>query len=237
VPIVPLPRGTAPGFPEGLTGFRRLISDWAIDWGRFIDIDIRDYGSATGTTAADLKQNFKRLQFAYRIDTALVRPLKHLPPSVAAHPSSLALRNLKRGVEFGLPSGQKAAKLLKLKKEDILPDDKILIGQGVDKPDPGSLKPITSIHPGFRGKCPLWAYILAEAIQNRTSVKIPVRQDIRISTPQLGPVGGSIVAEVFLGLMFADPHSYLSQQKREPGWTPNGKKQYRLKDFVKFSLG
>jgi hypothetical protein len=37
--------------------------------------------------------------------------------------------------------------------------------------------------------------------------------------------------------MFADPHSYLSQQKREPGWTPNGKKQYRLKDFVKFSLG
>jgi hypothetical protein len=237
VPIFPLPRGTAPGFPEGLTGFRRLISDWAIDWGRFIDIDVRDYGSASGTTSADLRQNFKRLQFAYRIDTALVRPLKHLPPAVAAHPASLALRNLKRGVEFGLPSGQKAAKLLKLKKQDILPDDKILIGQGVDKPDPGSLQPITSIHPGFKGKCPLWTYILAEAIQYKTDVKIPVREDVRISTPQLGPVGGSIVTEVFLGLMFADRHSYLSQQKRDPGWTPNGKKQYRLRDLVKFALG
>ena len=136
-----------------------------------------------------------------------------------------------------MPSGQKAAKLLKLKKQDILPDDKILIGQGVDKPDPGSLQPITSVHPGFKGKCPLWAYILAEAIQHKTDLKIPVRQDVRISTPQLGPVGGSIVTEVFLGLMFADRHSYLSQQKRDPGWTPNGKKQYRLKDFVKFALG
>jgi hypothetical protein len=237
VPIFPLPRSTAPGFPEGLTGFRRLISDWAIDWGRFIDIDTRDYGSATGTTTADLKQNFKRLQFAYRIDTALVRPLKHLPTSVAANPASLALRNLERGVEFGLPSGQKAAQLLKLKKSDVLADDKILIGQGVDKPDPGSLVPITAVHPGFKGKCPLWTYILAEAIQHKQDVKIPVKQDIRISTPQLGPVGGSIVAEVFLGLMFADPYSYLSHQKREPGWTPNGKKQYRLKDFVKFALG
>jgi Animal haem peroxidase len=237
VPIFPLPRSTAPGFPEGLTGFRRLISDWAIDWGRFIDIDIRDYGTPTPTTAAQTAQNFKRLQFAYRIDTALVRPLKHLPPSVAANPASLALRNLKRGVEFGLPSGQKAAKLLKLKKQDILPDDEILIGQGVDKPDPGSLVPITQIHAGFRGKCPLWAYILAEAVQHKADLKIPVKQDVRVTTPQLGPVGGSIVTEVFLGLMFADPHSYLSHQRREPGWTPNGKKQYRLKDFVKFALG
>jgi hypothetical protein len=49
-------------------------------------------------------------------------------------------------------------------------------------------------------------------------------------------VGGSIVAEVFLGLMFADKESYLSTQKQDPNWTPNGAKEYRLKDFVKFAL-
>src|SRR5450631_2250210 len=114
LPIFPLPAKTSPGFPEGLTGFRRLISDWAIDWGRFIDIDVRDYGSQADA-ADNLKKvtpaNFKRLQFAYRLDTALVDPLKTLPPEVASDPSSLALRNLERGAEFGLPSGQTVARL------------------------------------------------------------------------------------------------------------------------------
>src|SRR5579862_6213836 len=52
-PIFPVP---SQGLNEGLTGFRSMISDWAIDWGRFIDIDTRAY---TGTPAADQK----RLQF------------------------------------------------------------------------------------------------------------------------------------------------------------------------------
>jgi hypothetical protein len=55
-----------------------------------------------------------------------------------------------------------------------------------------------------------------------------------ISTPQLGPVGGRIVAEVFLGLMFGDPHSMLSQN---PNWTPPGGANFKLKDFVAFALG
>src|SRR5207245_472975 len=39
LPIFPVP----PGLPEGLTGFRAMNPAWAIDWGRFIDIDIRAY--------------------------------------------------------------------------------------------------------------------------------------------------------------------------------------------------
>ena len=102
LPIFPLPPNEtqgSPNFPEGLTGFRRLISDWALDWGRFIDIDKRPYGSDSDTpTAARKLDNFNRLQFAYRIDTALVDPLKNLPASVASNPPpSLALRNLMRG--------------------------------------------------------------------------------------------------------------------------------------------
>jgi hypothetical protein len=34
---------------------------------------------------------------------------------------------------------------------------------------------------------------------------------------QLGPVGGRIVAEVIIGLIKGDGHSYLSQ---DPDWTP-----------------
>src|SRR5882757_3868106 len=79
VPIFPNPPKATKPFPEGLVGFRKMISDWGIDWGRFIDIDTRAY---QGT---DLEP-FRRLQFAYRIDTALVDPLSNLPPSVAGNP-------------------------------------------------------------------------------------------------------------------------------------------------------
>jgi len=81
----------------------------------------------------------------------------------------------------------------------------------------------------FSLKCPLWTYILAEAARTRTPVKIPVNGDQTISTPKLGPVGGRIVAEVFLGLMFGDPHSMLSSN---PNWTPNAGANYKLRDSL-----
>ena len=105
LPIFPIPPEIAPGFPEGLTGFRRMNPAWGIDWGRFIDIDIRVYD---GTDA----ENRKRLQLAYRIDTSLVNPVSHLPPPVAVNPSALALRNLERGWRLGLPSGQSVAQAM-----------------------------------------------------------------------------------------------------------------------------
>jgi heme peroxidase len=51
---------------------------------------------------------------------------------------------------------------------------------------------------------PLWFYILKEA-------------EHRGGGDRLGPVGGQIVAEVLIGLLRADPASYLSL---EPGWQP-----------------
>jgi len=224
LPIFPVPEETAPGFSEGLTGFRAVISNWGIDWGRFIDIDIRKYD---GTPI----ENRRRLQFAYRIDTSVVNPLSTLPEIVATRPHSLALRNLERGWRLGLPNGQDVAKAMGLKP---LTDDEILIGKGVDKPAPGE-KPvsITTVNPIFKGNCPLWTYILAEAMQNKENVKIPVLEDVTITTPRLGPVGGRIVAEVFLGLMFADSHSLLNL---EPNWHPDNNPQYALKDFVRYAL-
>jgi len=86
----------------------------------------------------------------------------------------------------------------------------------------------------FAGNCPLWTYVLAEASQNKESVRIPVKEDISISTPKLGPVGGRIVAEVFLGLIFGDGASLLS---RDLFWQPATGKSFALKDFVTYALG
>jgi hypothetical protein len=198
-----------------------------------IDIDTRGYGAADNPTPAQVVANFKRLQFAYRIDTALVDPLGSLPASVAGNPPpSLALRNLERGRQFGLPSGQTVAQAMGV---PALADADILIGQGVDAPD-APLQDIVSIAgPAFAGNCPLWTYILAEAMRNhqQPDPAIPVTEAVTVSTPQLGPVGGRIVAEVFLGLMFADPSAYLHS---DPGWTPAEGAHYRLKDLVATAL-
>jgi hypothetical protein len=232
LPIFPLPRDVAPGFAEGLTGFRRMISDWGVDWGRLIDIDRRSYGSLT-LDAEHQVANFNRLQFAYRIDTALVDPLGSLPLSIAGNPPpSLALRNLKRGREFNLPSGQTVAKQMGITP---MPDSDILIGQGVDTPDTPLQDIVTVAGEVFAGNCPLWTYVLAEAMHNHQQPDpvIPVTESIAISTPQLGPVGGRIVAEVFLGLLFADPGSYLH---KNPSWTPKEGSNYRLKDLVAAAL-
>jgi hypothetical protein len=225
------------GFKDDLQGFREVDGNKAIDWGRFIDIDTRVYD---GTDA----ENKKRLQFAYRIDTSVVNPLMHLPAIVAANPSSLAQRNLERGWRLGLPSGQHVATAMGVTP---LEDSQILIGKGVDKPDKGetpfSIDDLKGAGDVFKQNCPLWTYILAEAMQKpQLEVQIPVKGHISITTPQLGAVGGRIVAEVFLGLLFGDNHSLLNV---DPTWKPtkkvNGKlttiRDYKLRDFVSYALG
>ena len=220
LPIFPV----LPDFPEGLTGFRAMNPAWGIDWGRMIDIDLRKNDGP-----AD-KQ--KRLQFAYRLDTSLVNPLSNLPASVASHPASLAQRNLERGWRLGLPSGQSVARAMRVRP---LRDDQILIGKAEDKPDAplGSIASLPELK-AFANNCPLWTYVLAEAMNHRESVKIPVSEGGSINTPRLGPVGGRIVAEVFLGLLFGDPNSLL---RLDPYWHPAQGPQYALKDFVKYALG
>jgi hypothetical protein len=65
-------------------------------------------------------------------------------------------------------------------------------------------------------------------------VKLPVVEDVTVSTPRLGPVGGRIVAEVFLGLMFGDSNSLLSLDQ---DWQPKQGTGFALKDFVNYALG
>ena len=227
LPIFPVPDQ---GLPEGLTGFRAMNPAWGIDWGRLIDVDTRSFG----TDDPDDPDSLRRLQFAYRLDTSLVEPLSGLPSSVAHDPPpSLAQRNLLRGFELNLPSGQAVAQAMGLAP---LPDAQIVIGKAVDDPEEGDvLGPIDQIEglEPFVGNCPLWTYILAEAAQHTIKPTIPVTEDMKITTPQLGPVGGRIVAEVFLGLLSGDNDSMLNL---DPDWTPPDP-DFGLKDLVKFALG
>jgi hypothetical protein len=220
LPIFPVP---AKGLPDGLTGFRAMNPAWGIDWGRFIDVDIRAYDG----TDAEMK---KRLQFAYRLDTSLVNPLHDLPPSIASNPPSLPLRNLERGWRLGLPSGQSVAHAMRIKPME---DTEILLGQGVDAPDK-PLPNILSVSNVFAKNCPLWTYILAEAMNFKEPVHLPVKGNVTVQTPRLGPVGGRIVAEVFLGLMFGDSNSLL---RLSPDWQPKQGPEFALKDFVNYALG
>jgi hypothetical protein len=189
-----------------LGGFRPIASDWAIDWQFFIDLE----PGAERRGTAPLDDRVKRKpQGAYKIDTSLVSPLRALPKRIAQKPSILALRNLERGRDFKLPSGQAVAKAL---KETPIDDDKLIIGKAIDKKDIKNKKDeprrLVDIATGFAGRAPLWAYILSEAQvtsweNHRSGV---ATNDIPI---KLGPVGGRIVAGVFAALLQSDPTSYL----------------------------
>ncbi len=63
------------------------------------------------------------------------------------------------------------------------------------------LSDIASVYRPFATSTPLWYYILAEAEQTAGGL-------------HLGPVGGRIVTETLIGLLRADPTSYLSVHPR-----------------------
>jgi len=219
-----------------MRGFQRPRPTWALDWRRFIDLKPMDYGFMDPAKKDDPK-NRNRLQMAYKIDTSLTLPLMALPDTVAKDPSILGLRNLERGWRMRLPNGQDVARAM---GEVPLSDADILIGKftGADGDEPVS---ISTIGGGiFNGNCPLWTYILAETFHHQATMEVEcVGETKQLLTPQLGPVGGRIVAETFVGLMLADSSSYLSL---DPLWTPKApvaqvEGQFGLRDMIAYALG
>ena len=86
-------------------------------------------------------------------------------------------------------TGQEVAKAMGVTP---LKDEEILIGKAED----GATNPnILSVSPVFKDNCPLWTYVLAEAMHHAIKVTVPVAgPKVELTTPQLGPVGGRIVA-------------------------------------------
>ena len=178
---------------DGLNGFREIPREWAVDWALFFDMgDNRP------------KVGLDRLQKSYKLDTSIVNPLGRLPTSVAQGIRSLAERTLIRGLRMGLPSGQAVARAM-----DVEPvaDKRLRIGKATEE-DRATNKPLTEISPAFADNAPVWCYLLSEAQQQFRNDDTPIR---------LGRVGGTIVTEVFVGLLAGDNHSFLAQA---PGWKP-----------------
>jgi hypothetical protein len=142
-----------------------------------------------------------------RIDPFVVPTLHSLPGGGG----SLPFRNLKRGVMLGLPSGQDIARAMKI-HNPLTPDE---IATGPD----GA---IAKKH-GLHLRTPLWFYILKEAEQ-------------RGNAERLGPVGATIVSEVFVGLVHGDHLSYLWLKGKQwkptlPSKTPG---DFTMADLLRF---
>jgi hypothetical protein len=121
---------------------------------------------------------------------------------------NLAALNLRRGVQKQLPSGQDVAKAMGLTA--LTPAE---ISTGPD----GA---VAKAH-GFDRKTPLWYYILKEA-------------EVKAGGQHLGPVGKTIVAEVFVGLVQGSKGSYLQSGPFKPrfGATPG---EFTMVDLLNFA--
>ena len=130
-----------------------------------------------------------------------------LPPTVAKSGNMadgipvLAYRNLIRGMEFELPSGQNVARAIGV---HVLSEEELW----------HSSKNFASAPNPFAYRAPLWFYILKES----ESVRGEGLEKDKLGGHHLGAVGGRIVAEVLVGIAFNDHTSYLYQDSQ---WTPD----------------
>ena len=146
-----------------------------------------------------------------RIDSKISTPLFNLPLGTIfgeTPPVSLMTRNLLRTLTWQLPSGQDIAKAM-----------------GVTRLGNSDLAELNSFLPRFVESMPLFYYVLKEAELLQDGLR-------------LGPVGGRIVGEVFVGLLQLDTESYLTVQ---PNWLPTlptfggAPESFRIIDFLKFA--
>ena len=108
---------------------------------------------------------------------------------------------------------------------DLLRGTATSLPSGESVADAMGITPLTAdqVGPGWAAGTPLWFYILKEA-------------QAYGGGDQLGQVGGRIVAEVLLGLLRADPDSYLAA---DPSWTPTlpgrADPSFNLTDLLTFA--
>jgi hypothetical protein len=130
VPELPIFTGTKGAGPlDDFRGLRPLPAAWTVDWSHFF------------------KTGRRRPQPSRKIDTRLAEGLFALAGMRKKDDRNLALRNLKRGVTLGLPSGRRVA-----------------LAIGAD--------PLTTKELGFDHPAPLWYYILREAAVQRNGKEL-----------------------------------------------------------------
>lgn len=199
-PIIPVaPLNLLFGFTGGggnIDDGKRLPKNWVIDWARFVGTEPND--GSDGRPA----------RLARKIDTALAPPLGDLVKEANDEPNvdiktlfkQLARRNLRRGYNLKLPTGQALHKYLKQNgavTSGPIADVSTLFGT-----KPALRDFLKNSQSKFHQKTPLWFYVLAEAEAGGGN--------------RLGEVGSWIVASTFIGVLLSDPDSAISK-----GFHPN----------------
>jgi Animal haem peroxidase len=202
---------TGSGRPRPFNGATTVLPfNWVIEWDRFTD---------KGDSQPD--------HFARKIDTQLAPPLfdminqitpaeEILPIPVQDILKRLAVRNLLRGYQLALPTGQAVAAAL-----GVAPLTEPELRQGNSAAVNDALTA-----GGFIEHTPLWFYLLKEA-------------EVRANGNSLGEAGSRIVAETLIGQLRYDPDSFLNVPG---GWNPaqgaalpNGDPIVTIKDLFRFA--
>jgi hypothetical protein len=186
--------------------FDTLPELWIIEWENFIDAG----------------QPFTKTR---RIDTKLVEPLEHLRiltgEEEAGLARRLAVRNLLRGYLLRMPTGQAVARALKKKLQGVR--DIPVLGSNRIREGAASEEQVQVLEEaGFLERTPLWYYILAEAAELGGGQR-------------LGPVGGTIVAEVLVGLVRRSANSILRSQNWQRTLPSAQPGTFTLTDLLKFA--
>jgi len=190
---------------DHLGGLRPITSSHVVVWSRFF----HDLPPAS----VELKNHAKKIDA--RMPESLGRiPVQFSPGSADTSPEtfSLALRDLQKGVDRKLPSGQRVAGAIKTKFDET----EVLSNAKLCEESPH----LSLNNPGWKDQAPLWFYILQEARQ-------------QAGGEHLGQVGSRIVAEVILGLLKYDPTSYFNAK---PDFLPTTVGGGRPIDFKMGSL-
>jgi hypothetical protein len=179
------------GGGKALETSKRLPNVWIIDWTRFVD------------THPEKFQDGLPARVARKIDTAIAPLLGKLPnegndPKDAPFAEifkSLARRNLRRGYNLRLPTGQALHR--HLKQIGAVQSDPIADVSSLFNAKPKLQTFLKDSQSKFAEQTPLWFYILAEAENGGGN--------------HLGEVGSFLVASTFIGVLLADPDSALSR--------------------------
>jgi hypothetical protein len=175
-----------------------LFSNWAVDFNMFFD------------TAHPVGTSFNH---ARKIDSVLASGLESIPGGSGIM-AVLATRNLRRGLAFGLPSGQAAATAL-----GITPMTTAEITSGL----PAAEVTLLNASGGaLLAKTPLWYYILREAT-------------VLGNGDELGPLGGRIVAETFVRMLRRDGNSFMNVSGFTPSLPSSVPGQFMIADLLEFA--
>ncbi len=178
---------------------KKLPQNWIIDWTRFVGVAPHD--AADGQPA----------RVARKIDTALAPPLGTMvkegndqtDQQLKELFKNLARRNLRRGYNLRLPTGQALHKYLQ--QNNAVDSAPIADVSTIFASKPTLRDFLQNSQSRFFERTPLWFYILAEAEKGGGN--------------KLGEVGSFLVASTFIGVLLADPDSALSRGFN-PGQSP-----------------